>query len=77
MSFFEYKAITTQGKNKSGLIEAESLKIAVRSLKIQSLTVLDINESKHKLKIKASFNLQKKIECCSNRFFNKTIGFID
>lgn len=74
MPFFEYKAITTQGKNKSGLIESESLKSAVRLLKTQSLTVLDINETQHKLKIKTVFNLQKKITVAQIAFLTRQLA---
>jgi general secretion pathway protein F len=74
MSFFEYKAITVQGKNKSGLIEAENLKTAVRLLKTQSLAVLDINESKNKLKIKTSFNFQKKLNVAQIAFLTRQLA---
>lgn len=74
MPFFEYKAITIQGKNKSGLIEADSSKSAVRLLKKQALTVLEINETKHKLKIKTAFNKQKKITVAQIAFLTRQLA---
>jgi general secretion pathway protein F len=44
MALFEYKAISTDGKNSKGLVEADNSKAARLKLKKQGLMVTDINE---------------------------------